>query len=148
MLHFFLFFWVPKVDVFNHNAEINIGFIQDMVENLEALILDLWFPVNIFSQIFSIWMKGSMATGPFTFKISHKAANECIWRQVRRTMTVILKGGNSFGLLCWSCILELILIPLLPPVSQKVWLYLAHVHFFLKGVHMLQCSTAYCDKWS
>lgn len=61
-----------------------------------------------------------MATGSSPVKIPRKSANEHIWRQVRSIKTDILKGGNSFGLLGWRCILELILIPLLPPVSQKV----------------------------
>lgn len=36
---------MPKIGEFNHNAEINTVFRQDVVENSEALILDLWFPV-------------------------------------------------------------------------------------------------------
>lgn len=97
----------------------------------------------MFSQIFSIRMKGFVTTGPSPFKILCKTANERIWRQVRSIKTVILEDRNNFDLLCWACILELLLIPLLLPFSQKVWLCLAYVHFFMKGVQMLQCSAQY-----
>lgn len=71
-----------------------------------------------------------MAIGPSPFKILCKAANEHIWRQVRSIKSVTLKDGDSFGLLCWSCILELILIPFTTFSFSKVVIVFGTCSFF------------------